>query len=213
MTIFMTYTTTLFVFQFFLVGAMFAAIYVFFDQVFASVFSGNWVFAELYNKGVFTQIFVYIYVFLLVMCLIIALALPLDKANVCFMFVTIMFSILTISCITGMTFYLSQSGLYPEEKVFNKDTWTWEGTGNYYFSWLVFAGITMLSVYLIPMIMRPLDFLENFKSYIIGLISYLLLIPMYSNVFQIYGMSNLHDISWGNRPSIAGGTEAFSAKA
>ena len=26
-------------------------------------------------------------------------------------------------------------------------------------------------------------------------------------------MSNLHDISWGNRPSVSGGTEAFSAHA
>ena len=26
-------------------------------------------------------------------------------------------------------------------------------------------------------------------------------------------MANLHDISWGNRPSVSGGTEAFSAKA
>lgn len=71
----------------------------------------------------------------------------------------------------------------------------------------------MLSVYIVPFVMRPLDFLENFRGYIIGLVSYLLLIPMYTNVFQIYGMSNLHDISWGNRPSVSGGTEAFSATA
>ena len=50
MTIFMTYTTTLFVFQFFIVGAMFAAIYVFFNQVFVTAFEGrNNAFAELYN--------------------------------------------------------------------------------------------------------------------------------------------------------------------
>ena len=107
MCIFMSYTTTFFVFQFFIVGAMFAAIYVFFNEIFASVFSGNWLFAEIYNKGIFTEIFVYIYIFMLVLSLIIALALPLDRANVCFMIVTIVFSFLTISCILGMTFYLS----------------------------------------------------------------------------------------------------------
>ena len=183
MCVFMTYTSTLFVFQFFIVGAMFAAIYVFFDQVFASVFQGNWVFAELYNEGIFTQIFVYIYVFLLVMSLIIALALPLSHANICFMFVTIMFSLLTLSCIFGMTFYLSKSGLFPEERVYDPDTREWNGTGEYYFSFLVLAGVVMLSVYIIPFVMRPVDFLENFKGYVIGLISYLMLIPMYSNVF------------------------------
>lgn len=122
MTVFMTYTTTLYAFQFFIVGAMFAAIYVFFDQVFASVFEGNWQFSQAYNDGIFSEIFVYIYVLLLVMCLVIALALPLDRASVCFMFVTIMFGLLTIACIFGMAYYLSVSGFEPEEMVYDKDT-------------------------------------------------------------------------------------------
>ena len=70
----------------------------------------------------------------------------------------------------------------------------------------------MISIYLVPMIMRPIDFLSNLLSYTLGLISYLVLIPMFSNVFLIYAMSNLHDLSWGNRPSNTGGTEAFAAK-
>ena len=72
----------------------------------------------------------------------------------------------------------------------------------------------MLAIYTIPFILRPIDFLENFKGYTVGLISYLVLIPMFTNVFSIYAMANLHDISWGNRPTgTAAGTEAFSAKA
>ena len=126
---------------------------------------------------------------------------------------TIVFSFLTMSCILGMAFFLSESGLYPEEKKFNKAKWVWEGTGEHHFSWLVLSGIIMLCIYLVPFIMRPLDVLLNFRGYVIGLVAYLLLIPMYSNVFQIYGMSNLHDISWGNRPSVSGGTEAFSSHA
>ena len=70
----------------------------------------------------------------------------------------------------------------------------------------------MLSIYIVPMILRPIDFLENFKGYIVGLIAYLLLIPMFANIFSIYSMCNLHDISWGNRPTTdTGGTEAFSS--
>ena len=33
--------------------------------------------------------------------------------------------------------------------------------------------------------------------------------PMFTNVFQIYAMCNMHDVSWGNRPSSTG-TEAFT---
>ena len=39
--IFLTYLFSLFVLQFFIVGAMFAAIYAFFNQVFASLFAKN----------------------------------------------------------------------------------------------------------------------------------------------------------------------------
>ena len=112
-----------------------------------------------------------------------------------------------------MCFYLANSGFFPEEKVYDKTTWEWNNVGVYYFSPLVLAGVIMLSVYLVPIVMRPIDFLENFRGYMLGLISYLCLIPMFTNVFQIYAMSNLHDISWGNRPSTTTGTEAFSSKA
>ena len=39
--VFLIYLFSLFVLQFFIVGAMFAAIYAFFNQVFASVFENN----------------------------------------------------------------------------------------------------------------------------------------------------------------------------
>ena len=75
------------------------------------------------------------------------------------------------------------------------------------------AGVIMLAIYTVPFILRPIDFLENFKGYTVGLIAYLVLIPMFTNVFSIYAMANLHDISWGNRPTgQTAGTEAFSAK-
>lgn len=55
-----------------------------------------------------------------------------------------------------------------------------------------------------------MDFLANFAPYLIGLFSYIVMLPVFTNVFQIYAMCNLHDVSWGNRPSSTG-TEAFSA--
>jgi len=59
----------------------------------------------------------------------------------------------------------------------------------------------MLSVYLVPIILRPLDFAFNAKEYIVGFTAYFLMLPVYTNLMQIYSMSNLHDLSWGNRPT------------
>lgn len=71
----------------------------------------------------------------------------------------------------------------------------------------------MLSTYFLPMILRPLDFIYNAPRYIVGIISYLLLLPTFINVMQVYAMSNLHDISWGNRPSVSAGTNMLALDA
>jgi len=158
--------------------------------------------------------FVYIYIMLLAMCLILSLALPLDRAKPCFVIALTVFGAITICAIVGMVFYLAAAGFNPEHLIRNPDTWVWEGQGDTHFSWLVLAGVVMLAIYIVPFLMRPVDFLENFKGYTVGLLAYLLLIPMFTNIFSIYSMANLHDISWGNRPTTqTTGTEAFSAKA
>ena len=38
----------------------------------------------------------------------------------------------------------------------------------------------------------------------------MVMMPVFTNVFQIYAMCNLHDVSWGNRPTSTG-QEAFTA--
>ena len=78
---------------------------------------------------------------------------------------------------------------------------------------LTICGLIMLSVYFLPFIFRPLDAWKNLKGYIIGLTVYVLLLPTFINIMQIYSMCNLHDISWGNRPSVTAGTNALSADA
>ena len=73
----------------------------------------------------------------------------------------------------------------------------------------------MLSIYLVPIVLRPLDFIFNFKQYAMGMIAYFLMLPVYTNLMQIYSMCNLHDLSWGNRPTAgaAAGTNALSDNA
>ena len=83
----------------------------------------------------------------------------------------------------------------------NPETEQYEPSGSYEFDVLSFTGIVMLCVFIIPILSRPIDFLANAGKYIVGLISYILLMPMFTNVFQLYAMTNLHDVSWGNRPS------------
>ena len=147
---------------------------------------------------------------LLAMCLILSLALPLDRAKPCFIIATTLFGLLTLMSIVGMIFYLTAAGFYPEH--LEKIDYVWQPQGDYHFSWLVLAGTIMLLIYVVPFILRPIDFLENFKGYTVGLVAYILLIPMFTNIFSIYSMCNLHDISWGNRPTTnTTGTEAFSA--
>ena len=70
----------------------------------------------------------------------------------------------------------------------------------------------MSCVYILPMILRITDFGKNFARYTVGLIVYLFLMPTFINIMQIYAMCNLHDISWGNRPSVGQGIQAVSAK-
>jgi len=157
-------------------------------------------------------LFAYVYIFLIVMVLILSLALPLEKAKAWFNIVVAVFGIITAFSIFGMVYYLEKSTFFPEEKRYYPGDKAWYPTGDRNFSVLVLCGVIMLSIYMVPIVMRPLDFLSNLGGYIVGMFTYILLIPMFVNVFSIYSMSNLHDVSWGNRPTTTGtGTEAFSA--
>ena len=69
----------------------------------------------------------------------------------------------------------------------------------------------MTSVYLIPILLRPIDFVQNIAKYIFGMLSYIFLMPTYSNVIQLYSMCNLHDVSWGNRPAQGQGLNALTS--
>lgn len=59
----------------------------------------------------------------------------------------------------------------------------WYNVGDeHHFSVLTLCGVIMLAIFLLPMLMRPLDFIENFPQYFFGLFSYLLLLPTFINV-------------------------------
>ena len=69
----------------------------------------------------------------------------------------------------------------------------------------------MLAVFLVPILFRPIDFSNNARFYLVGLFTYMILMPMFVTIFTVYSMLNLHDVSWGNRPTEHGtGMEAVS---
>ena len=154
----------------------------------------------------------------------ISMGAPIDQAMSYFKAIAFLFSVMTLSSIVGIAFVLIGEGFYPPVKEYlesrNADgelngDWSWvtkEDEGPY-FSWLTLAGTVMLSVYLVPIVLRPLDFYYNMSKYLVGMMAYFMLLPIYINVMQVYAMSNLHDLSWGNRPSATAGTDAISANA
>ena len=154
------------------------------------------------------------------MAVILSLAMPLDKAKGYFTIITVAFGFLTITTLAGIIFTFASSGIFPPEKCYSTVDARYfpcnpddpDAPPPTYFSFLVLFGTILLCIYFVPCIYRPVDFLSNFCSYTIGFLMYLLMIPMFSNVFTIYAMCNLHDISWGNRPTTnSSGTEAFTA--
>jgi len=155
-------------------------------------------------------------IFVTVIC---SLALPIDRAMPYFKLVSTMLSLMMLCTIVGVCYFLAASGFYPpmlryeetgEDPLTKEPIKEWvEVPDESYFSWLVFAGVITFSVYLMPMIMRPLDFLSNFSNYLVGFLTYLVMLPVFTVVFQTYAMCNLHDVSWGNRPASTG-QEAFT---
>ena len=212
MILFMVYLITLYLLQFFTLGAMFASIIIFFEQFFVTVFkaAGNEWATEFYESGVPMAVFTAVYMFCLFLSMFIAISLPIDRAMPYYRTIGCIFSIIILTALAGICFFLAQTGFYPPEKELDPEDKEWHETGEYHFSWLTLAGVIMLSVYLLPFLMRPVDFIQNFGKYVMGLIAYLFLLPMFTNIFQTYAMCNLHDVSWGNRPTSTG-AEAFTA--
>ena len=200
---------------------MFVTIMVFFDQLFKTILvtdSGNAFLADVYSNGILKKVFFAAYLSMIFLSIFVSIALPIDRAMGYFRVVSIIMSILMITSLVGISYALAARGFFPAVATCEKDedhpdakcVYVDNPDGETYFSTLCLAGVIMLSMYILPMLMRPLDFLSNFKNYTMGFISYMMMMPVFTNIFQIYAMCNLHDVSWGNRPTSTG-QEAFSA--
>jgi hypothetical protein len=71
----------------------------------------------------------------------------------------------------------------------------WEETKGEIVGYLMVA--TLLGSYIVPPLLNCTRL--NICKYFFGVFILIFLSPMYINIFIIYSMANLHDISWGNR--------------
>ena len=224
MILFMFYMTTLYLLQFMTLGSMFVTIIVFFEELFQ-------VLLVQLGKGsndddsdepteaeaLFKKMFFSLYLSTIFLTIFVSISMPINRAVAYFHVVSWILIILTLTTLAGICYYLSIQGFFPPVTEFKcvpvkgaDDDCQWRKTGDHYFSTLCLAGVIMLTIYVLPMVMRPIDFLKNMKKYLIGFFSFMILMPVFLNVFQIYAMCNLHDVSWGNRPA-GTGQEAFTA--
>jgi hypothetical protein len=58
-----------------------------------------------------------------------------------------------------------------------------------------------LSVYFIPIILHARH--VRIWPFVIGFLSLIFLTPTYLNIMSIYSISNIHDVTWGTRPTIS----------
>jgi chitin synthase len=185
--IFMIYYTVFFMFGFLVPGGVYASVTIFFSTIFnqtgfTAVGSGKML-------GGFFEIF---YIGLMLLTLITSLTQRVDSAKGLFGFVSNLFGLFMLLTFSGIIFFLV--GTDPSK--LNTNT-----TNNLCDLVLFVTGLIVLGVYLAPIFLRPLDFIKYFIHYVLGLISYLYMVPTFVNVFTVYAFCNLHDISWGNRPA------------
>jgi len=159
---------------------------------------------------------------MVVVCLVVSLAAPIDRAMPYFKITSGCFSVVNTMAYVGIFNQLMGSGPTPSMQIKDPATGDWhqvywideKGVPEpiHNLSPLFFVGLVMFSVYVAPMYMRPKDFLHNAGKYLYGFVVWFLMLPCYINIFSIYAFSNLHDISWGNRPAAAD-TEQMASNA
>ena len=221
---YMLYFLTMQFFGFLLIGSFYESIRLFFGDFFQTLTDtaefkkmspGLWEFFNTSDFG-FVSIFSFGYITLLVGTLFFSIYIPINKAVWYFRIIATVFSTFTIFSLIGIASFLANQGFYPTQKEYDLKHKEWHdvkdihGKPIKHFSILTLSGVIMLCVYFLPMMLRPIDFLKNVDKYILGLISYLFLLPTFINVMQVYSMSNLHDVSWGNRPKASDSEKSLS---
>jgi hypothetical protein len=183
MVFFMAYFIVVFLLQFFIIGALYTSITLFYDEQMEKILkesdygSGIYVLAD--N---FKEYFSFFYLLLIMMILMISLTMPVDRGISYFNFAGNLLTLVSIIAYVGIGSSLAAIGFNPHVYVYDEKDDKWIEQSSTYFSWLTVCGVALISIYAVPLTMRPLDFLSNFCNYIVGLISYFLMMPIFINI-------------------------------
>lgn len=115
----------------------------------------------------FLRIFSVAYVALLGGLILMSICLPINKGISFIRLISGIFSSFTILSLIGIATFLANTGFFPAQKRYDRTEERWhdvkDAHGNVitHFSILTLSGVIMLSVYFLPMILRPIDFLFN----------------------------------------------------
>lgn len=216
MTLYMIYFVTMQVLSFFMVGSFYFGIKLFYVDYFQQITDKSkfhesnpklWQFFNGEQPFNFNNVFSWGYLGVLVVTVLVSLAVPIDRAMEYIRIITVLLAVLTVTSLFGIIIFLAEQGFFPAKRYYDFDKQEWVTDDSQHpFSIFTLCGVIMLSIYLVPVLFRPIDFISNLQHYLLGFVSYMLMLPVFINVMQVYSMSNLHDVSWGNRPSANAGT-------
>lgn len=124
-----------------------------------------------------------IYVLLLFVILIVSVTRKVEKSGVYYQAAAVVLGLFMLITLTSSIFYFFVRT-------------------DQHLSLAFFFVIGTLLSYILPVLLHSRQI--SFLKFIVGTSALMFLTPTFINVFVVYAISNLHDVSWGNRPSNAG---------
>ena len=116
-----------------------------------------------------------VYICLLMLFIIMTILKPLERSRAAYLISSILFGLLFYFMLAiGVLYVISNVSLFG----------------------VIFLS-SLVASYIIPVVFNCS--LVNWPKYFCGTIALLFLTPTYFNLFMIYSISNLHDVSWGTR--------------
>lgn len=130
----------------------------------------------------FGDITIKLFLCLLTIVVLVSIMLPLKKSETIFIGISMLATLFNFVLMTNTVYQSVQKENIIEGNSLHK-----------------IAPLVSLIYFLLPVLLRPLDFILCMKNLILGFISYMIFLPMFQ-IIRIYSFCNIHDVSWGNRP-------------
>lgn len=134
----MIYFMTMQLMSFFQLGSFYVSIKIFFQNYFSLVtdtmsfairFPHMWAFFNNASALGFASVFSYLYAILLILTVLTSIAAPIEKSISYFRIITVIYSILTILTLIGISAFMAENGLFPTQKHYDKDAKKWIDDG------------------------------------------------------------------------------------